>query len=117
MASPEAHALAVVSLRERLRQRQAALVHRSSVLRERLAGHAQALAPLWDGAESARRAWRWVRAHPWVVGAATVALLLHRPRRAWAAMLLGWRAWRLWRRWGAPLARWAASGDARGRAT
>jgi len=108
VASPETAAAPQPSLGERLRQRQAVLVHRSTVLRERLARHGQALGPLWQGADSARRGWRWVRAHPWVPALVAGWLLVRRPRRLWAAALLGWRGWRWWRRYGVALARWLA---------
>ncbi len=87
-------------------RRRLELVHRSGVLRERLAGHGAALRPAFAAAEQARDAGRWLRDPPGVPVLAAVALVLRRPRRGlrWGWKLLGlgrwlWRAQAVWRRW------------------
>jgi len=87
-----------------LQQRREALEHRSTVLRERLAVHGQALAPAFEAAEQVRDAGRWLRDHPWVPALLAAALVLRRPRRA---LRWGWRLvsggrwlWRLAQVWG-----------------
>jgi hypothetical protein len=93
MAHPDAR-----SARERLRQRRAQLVHRSTVLRERLARHTEGLQPLFGLADQLRAGWRWVRAHPGVLLLAAGWLLWRRPRWLFSALLLAWRGWRWWQR-------------------
>lgn len=80
-------------------ERRLQLVLQSGQLRESLADRARATAPLFAGAESLRRAGRWLASHP-VVPAALAALLVWR-RSRWV-LRWGYRAfqwWRVLRRW------------------
>ncbi|MCX7148346.1 MAG: YqjK family protein [Rhodocyclales bacterium] len=59
--------------------------------------YAAGLAPAFTGADYAVEGARWVRRHPQFVVAATVALVVARPKRAWRwarRAFVGWQAWR-----------------------
>jgi hypothetical protein len=90
---------------QRLWQRQAELVHRSGVLRERLAAHAQALAPAMAAADRVRDTASWMRAHPWVPLGLGLLWLWRRPRRG---LRWTWKAWQGWRWWMRQRRAWAA---------
>ncbi|MEW6694075.1 YqjK-like protein [Tepidimonas thermarum] len=105
--------MAPPDLRERLAARQHTLQQRSAELRERLAGHAVALAPAFTWADRARDGWRWVRAHPWVPLALTGVLVLRRPRLLWRGLRLSWRGWRLWLLYGGMVRGWRAGAGGR----
>lgn len=95
-----------MNTREDRWRRRLELVHRSGVLRERLAGHGAALQPAFVVAEQARDAGRWLRDHPWVPALAAVAVLLRRPRRGlrwgWQLFRGGRWLWRVSRTWQGP---------------
>jgi len=76
------------------RQRRWQLEQQSAELRNRLATHAQATAPVWLWAERARQGSLWLKEHPWVPLLAGVLLVLRRPRR-----MLRWgaSAWGFWK--------------------
>ncbi len=80
--------------RQALWLRRLELVGESSQLRERLAAHSRAVAPILGWADQARAGVQWLKAHPWVPALAGFLLLWRRPRAAW--------------RWGSRL--WAAGG-------
>ncbi|MCS6811808.1 MAG: YqjK family protein [Tepidimonas sp.] len=82
----------------RLAVRRAQLLQRSAELRERLAHHGAGLQPAFEAADGMRRAWRWLRAHPWLPALGLALLLARRPRRVLAWGMLAWRGWRAWRR-------------------
>lgn len=84
-----------MSSRETLWRRRLELEHRSGVLRERMATHAQALQPAFTAADRVRAAGRWVSQHPWVPAVLAGVWMLLRPRQ-----VVGW-GWRLFRggRW------------------
>ena len=59
--------------------------------------HAAGLRPAFAGADFAVDAACWMRTHPQVVIAATVALLVAKPGRVWRwgrRAFVGWQAWR-----------------------
>lgn len=84
-----------MSRRKELAKERQRLQHRSAVLRERLAHHAQALEPGLSLVDRAREGVRWLRAHPTLVAGAAAALLVLRPRRALRWGLRAWGGWRL----------------------
>ncbi|MBI5107616.1 MAG: YqjK-like family protein [Rhodocyclales bacterium] len=66
-------------------------------LRGDFARHADGLRPALAGADLAVDAGHWLRAHPQIVVAATVALLVAKPSRVWRwgrRAFVGWQAWR-----------------------
>ena len=66
-------------------------------LRIDFARHAAGLAPAFAGADYAVEGVRWVRRNPQIVVAATVAVLVVRPKAAWRwarRAFVGWQAWR-----------------------
>lgn len=78
------------------------LRERISVQRGQLA---RELAPLSSGLQLLdravivlRRAQLWLAAHPLVVTAAVVAVVVWRPRSVWRAMRWGYSTWRSWAR-------------------
>ena len=84
--------------------RKQALQQQSAVLRERLAGHAAAVAPALALVDEVRSGWRWVRDHPLVPLAAGLGLLLLRPRATFRLLRRGvvvWQIVRRFRRWSA----------------
>jgi hypothetical protein len=79
-------------------------------LRERIAAQrtqlAHELVPLHDALDKVDRtrallhlARQWVIAHPGIVAAVSVALVIWRPRTLLRTARLGFFAWRNWRRW------------------
>jgi hypothetical protein len=72
----------------------------SEALRGDFGRHAAGLRPLFSGADFAVDGVRWARRNPQIVIAATVALLVARPKRAWRwarRAFFGWQAWRRFR--------------------
>lgn len=68
----------------------------SAGLRADFGRHAAGLEPAFTGADYVIEGARWVRRHPQVVVAATVALLVIRPTIIWRwgrSAFLGWQAW------------------------
>ena len=66
-------------------------------LRKDFGRHAGGLRPVFSGADVAVDAAYWLRAHPQVVVAAGVALLVAKPSRVWRwgrRAFVGWQAWR-----------------------
>ena len=66
-------------------------------LRGDFARHAGGLRPAFAGADLAVDAAHWLRAHPQIVVATTVALLVAKPSRVWRwgrRAFVGWQAWR-----------------------
>ena len=66
-------------------------------LRSDFGRHAAGLRPAFAGADLAVDAAYWLRAHPQIVVAATVALLVAKPSRVWRwgrRAFVGWQAWR-----------------------
>ena len=66
-------------------------------LRGDFARHAGGLRPVFAGADLAVDAAHWLRAHPQIVVATTVALLVAKPSRVWRwgrRAFVGWQAWR-----------------------
>jgi hypothetical protein len=66
-------------------------------LRSDVARHAGGLRPAFAGADLAVDAGYWLRAHPQIVVATTVALLVAKPGRVWRwgrRAFVGWQAWR-----------------------
>lgn len=69
----------------------------SEALRTDFGRYAAGLAPAFAGADCAVDAGRWLRRHPQVIMAATVALVVARPGRVWRwtrRAFVGWQAWR-----------------------
>ena len=69
----------------------------SDALRGDFSHHAAGLRPLFSGADLAVDGVQWARRNPQVVIAATVALLVARPKQAWRwarRAFIGWQAWR-----------------------
>lgn len=94
-----ADALALALKKQRLQLK-------SATLREQWIGHAAGLRPLCGGVDRVGDGLRWLRGHPQVVMttgvAASVALLVARPRAMlrWARRgVVVWRAWRTGRNW------------------
>ncbi len=69
--------------RESLALRRRQLVIRSAQVREQLVVQSTALLPLLAVGDRVRAAFLWVRQHPGVVLAFTVAVVITRPRTAW----------------------------------
>jgi hypothetical protein len=68
----------------------------SESLRTDFGRYATGMAPAFAGADSAAEGARWVRRNPQFVVAATVALLVIRPKIVWRwarRAYTGWRAW------------------------
>jgi hypothetical protein len=66
-------------------------------LRTDFGRYAAGLAPAFAGADCVVEGARWVRRNPQIVVAATVALLVIRPKSAWRwgrRAFVGWQAWR-----------------------
>lgn len=66
-------------------------------LRTDFGRHAAGLRPMFAGADTAVDAVHWLRAHPQVMVAAGVALLVAKPGRIWrwgSRAFIGWRTWR-----------------------
>lgn len=69
----------------------------SEALRADFGRYAAGLTPAFAGADCAVDAGRWLRRHPQVIVAATIALVVARPRRVWRwtrRAFVGWQAWR-----------------------
>lgn len=81
--------------RGRLRERIG--VQRGQLARE-LAPLSSALQLLDRAAIVARQAQLWLAAHPLVVTAVVVALVVWRPRSVWRTMRWGYSTWRSWAR-------------------
>ena len=65
-------------------------------LRAEFGRYAAGLVPVFTGADCAVEGARWVRRNPQLVVAATVALLVIRPKSAWRwarRAFVGWQAW------------------------
>ena len=76
--------------RESLALRRRQLVIRSTQVREQLVVQSTALLPLLAVGDRVRAAFLWVRQHPGVVLAFTVAVVITRPRTAWRWGVRGW---------------------------
>jgi len=66
-------------------------------LRADFGAYARGLVPVFDGADYAVAGARWVRRNPRLVVAATVAVVVARPKSAWRwarRAFFGWQAWR-----------------------
>ena len=66
-------------------------------LRSDFGRQASGLRPAFAGADLAVDAAHWLRAHPQIVVATTVALLVAKPSRVWRwgrRAFVGWQAWR-----------------------
>lgn len=87
-------------------ERRAALVQRSHGLRDRLATHGRALVPVFNAADKARLATRWLKGRPWVAGVVVGLLVI---RRASTAFRWGRRAWAGWRWWQRIRREWLAT--------
>ena len=73
------------------------LLMRSADLRDRMAAHAEGLAPLFNAADQLRAAGAAVRRHPeWVAGV-VVVLAIARPRFVWRWAQRGFVGWRIWK--------------------
>jgi hypothetical protein len=70
----------------------------SAALRERAAAHGARLAPVFAGFDRLQAGTAWLRAHPQVLVAAAVALLVARPRNAVRWLRRGLFAWQAWKR-------------------
>ncbi len=69
----------------------------SAGLRDEFGRCAAGLAPVFSGADCVVEGARWARRNPQIVAAATVALIVARPKRAWRwarRAFFGWQAWR-----------------------
>jgi hypothetical protein len=69
----------------------------SESLRAEFGRYAAGLAPAFNAADCAVEGVRWLRRHPQLVVATTVALLVIRPKLAWRwgrRAFVGWQAWR-----------------------
>ncbi len=78
------------------------LQYRSAELRERLAEYAQDVAPVLHVGDAVIEGVRWVKRHPEVVAAASIAFVVARPGRImrWARRgALAWQAWGRVRDW------------------
>lgn len=78
------------------------LQFKSAALREEFAGHAAAFIPLFVAGDRLRDGALWLRRHPEVTVAATVALLVARPRAVfrWGRRsVFAWQAWTRLRDW------------------
>jgi hypothetical protein len=82
---------------DELAQRHAALLARSTVLRERLGADLAGLSRPLSWVDQALALARWLRAHPLVPAGAAAALALWKPRRAWRLLARGFGLWRAWR--------------------
>lgn len=98
--------------RESLALRRRQLVIRSTQVREQLVVQSTALLPLLAVGDRVRAAFLWVRQHPGVVLAFTVAVVITRPRTAWrwgvrvgGDCCVGWTIGG-WKVDGVPLASW-----------
>ncbi len=86
--------------------RQAQLLARSALLRQRLGEDLAPWQPRLARVDQARalasHSWQWLRQHPEVPAAAAGLLLVLRPKRAlalaWRWGRRGWLGWQLWRR-------------------
>jgi hypothetical protein len=68
----------------------------SESLRAEFGRYAAGLGPVFNGADCAIEGARWVRRNPQFVVAATVALLVIRPKIAWRwarRAFVGWQTW------------------------
>lgn len=68
----------------------------SEALRADVGRYATGLGPVFTGADYAVEGARWVRRNPQIVVAATVALLVIRPKSFWRwsrRAFVGWQAW------------------------
>jgi len=74
---------------------------KSAALREELAGHALALAPLFAVGDRLYGGALWLRRHPEVVVAASAVLLVARPRAVFRWARRAAVVWQGWRRVGA----------------
>ena len=66
-------------------------------LRSDFGRHAGGLRPIFAGADLTVDAAHWLRAHPQIVVATTVALLVAKPSRVWRwgrRAFVGWQTWR-----------------------
>jgi hypothetical protein len=79
-----------------LASRRGALRERIDAQRAALGVHADGLAAAGARADALLRGVDWLKQHPLAVGAAVLALVVARPRRAWR---WGGRALFLWRGW------------------
>lgn len=71
---------------------------RSAALRAELAGHGAALTPWFAAGDKVCEGARWLKRHPGIAVAGTVALLVARPRFAFRWARRGVVAWQAWRR-------------------
>lgn len=63
--------------------------------RQQMAQHAEGLKPLFTGADRGMEVAQWIRQHPALTTAASVAALVLRPRFFWRMGLRGLYFWRL----------------------
>jgi hypothetical protein len=77
----------------------------SASLRERMAMHAEGIAPALSVIDSARSGWHWMLKHPLLPLCAAAVLVLFRPRRTLRLLQRGVLIWQLLRR----LRSWAGS--------